>query len=378
VDALTNDLCEDGINAQPYHAGLSSEKRRSTQEAFDKEECDVVVATIAFGMGIDRSNVRYVLHTAMPKSVEHYQQETGRAGRDGLEAECVLLHSGADVLTWKSILEKSASEPGIEDTFLPNAIKHLNDMDRYCRGGVCRHRALVQYFGQEYISPECGACDICLGDAESVPDAQVVAQKILSCVARIHERFGIGHTVAVLRGERSENVQRHGHEKLSTFGLLSRSTIAAIREWIYQLIGQQVLRQEDITLPNGKCVPILRLTDASWEVMRGTRAIRLVQPVRRRRNDKPRRSRTDTISWEGVDRDLFDALRNLRRRLAEERNWQPYMVFSDATLREMARRRPSTLEELREVYGVGASKLRDFGSDFLQIILDTGSAAGED
>src|SRR5262249_2516360 len=156
-----------------------------------QEKCDLIVATVAFGMGIDRSNVRFVLHAAMPKSLEHYQQETGRAGRDGLEAECVLLYSGADTAGWRQILEKSAREPGVEPPFLPGALQPLEDMDRYCRGAVCRHRALVEYFGQAYDAPNCRACDLCLGDTEEVPDALVVAQKILSCVARVKEGFGI-------------------------------------------------------------------------------------------------------------------------------------------------------------------------------------------
>ena len=370
VDDLAAALARYGHRAQPYHAGMTSDQRRATQEAFAREECDVVVATVAFGMGIDRSNVRYVLHTTMPKSVEHYQQETGRAGRDGLEAECVLLHSGADFLSWKSILEKSAAEPGVDPAFLTGALQHLEDMDRYCRGAVCRHRALAQYFGQNYPAENCGACDICLGDAEAVPDAVTVAQKILSCVARVKECFGIGHVVAVLRGENTEGVRKWGHEQLTTFGLLRDCSKADVRDWIYQLIGQGVLWQEEKPLPSGEKIPILRLNQASWEVMKKERTVRLMQPVRRKKGERPEKSQADTVSWEGVDRELFEVLRGLRRRLAEARQWQPYMVFSDSTLRELARRRPSSPERMRLVYGVGATKLRDFGADFLQAIRD--------
>src|SRR5439155_6964987 len=259
VDALAADLRQKGYNVRAYHAGLPPEERKAAQDAFAQEKCDVVVATIAFGMGIDRSNVRYVLHTAMPKSLEHYQQETGRAGRDGLEAECVLLHSGGDFLTWRSILEKSASDPGVDPSFLPGALKHVEDMDRYCRGAVCRHRALVQYFGQGYEPELCSACDICLGDAEQVADAAIVAQKILSCVARVKERFGIGHVVSVLRGEDTEGVRKWGHEKLSTYGLLPDCHKADVRDWIYQLMGQGVLVQQ------GDPYPVLSLNPASWE-----------------------------------------------------------------------------------------------------------------
>src|SRR5262249_42518001 len=161
-----------------------------------------------------------VLHTALPKSLEHYQQETGRAGRDGLEAECVLLYSGADVVTFRAILEKSAAENAVDPSFLPSAIKHLEDMDRYSRGAICRPKALVQYFGQDYPTDLCNACDLCLGDTEEVANALVVAQKILSCVARVKENFGITHVVAVLRGENTDNVRKWKHEQLTTYGLL--------------------------------------------------------------------------------------------------------------------------------------------------------------
>jgi ATP-dependent DNA helicase RecQ len=370
VDGLGAELQALGINAQPYHAGLSTEQRRATQEAFANEKCDIVVATVAFGMGIDRSNVRYVLHTTMPKSVEHYQQETGRAGRDSLEAECVLLFSGRDFMSWKSILEKSASEPGVDSSFLPNALKHLKDLENYCRSSVCRHRALVQYFGQQYSAATCGACDICLGDAESVPDALTVAQKILSCVARVGERFGVAHVVAVLQGENTEGVRRRGHEKLSTYGLLRDWTSADVRDWIYQLVGQQVLRQEEVLLASGARAAILKLNEASWEVMRAQRSVRLIQPRRRQKGEAPAKSKAHAVSWEGVDRELFEKLRELRRKVAGELLWQPYLVFSDATLRELARCRPSTLEKMRLVYGVGEQKLRDFGPRFLTAITE--------
>ena len=359
VDELAADLHKRGYKAMPYHAGMSAEMRKATQEAFTSGACDIVVATIAFGMGIDRSNIRFVLHTAMPKSVEHYQQETGRAGRDGLEAECVLLHSGADYLSWKSIITKSAAESGVDPAFLPSALKHLEDMDRYCRGAVCRHQALVQYFGQTYEDGSCAACDLCLDDVQQVADAPIVAQKILSCVARMQERFGIGQVVNVLHGDLSDSIRQRGHDKLSTFGLLGEHSKRDIRDWIYQLIGQKVLLQE------GDEYPVLRLNPASWEVLRGQRTVRLLQPVRRK---KVKESRGQVVSWEGVDRDLFESLRTLRSRLAKERGVPPYIIFGDATLRELARRRPTSLEGMRQTHGVGDVKLQDYGSQFLQVI----------
>jgi ATP-dependent DNA helicase RecQ len=370
VDYLSAALQKRGVNALPYHAGLSPEERSATQEAFRSERCDIVVATVAFGMGIDRSNVRFVLHTAMPKSLEHYQQETGRAGRDGLEAECVMLYSGGDLLTFKSILEKSAAEPGVEDSFLPGALKHLDDMDRYCRGAVCRHKQLVQYFGQTYAGENCGACDLCLGDTEDVPEADVVAKKILSCVARVKGSFGIGHITSILRGEDTDNVRKRGHDKLTTYGLLKGHGKPDLRDWVYQLIGQGVLLQE------GDEYPVLKLNDASWEVMRGQRTVRLIQAVRRKKGEKPQKSKAAEVSWEGVDSGLFEALRALRREIAGERQVPPYVIFSDATLRELARARPSTPERMRAVYGVGDTKLRDFGPRFLDLMREYAGAHG--
>ena len=369
VDDLTAKLRERKVNAMPYHAGLTSSERQATQEEFAAERCDVVVATIAFGMGIDRSNVRFVLHTAMPKSLEHYQQETGRAGRDSLPAECVLLYSGGDVVTMKAIIEKSAAD-ALDRSFLPGVLRHLDDIDRYARGAVCRHKALVEYFGQSYSAPTCGACDLCLGDSEELPEAPVVAQKILSCVARVKEGFGIGQVLAILRGKNTDNVRRRGHEKLSTFGLLAEHTDHDVRDWIYQLIGQEVLIQTEDEYPK------LRLNPGSWEVMRGQRSVRLVRLVRRKKGEKPDRSLLDASSWQGVDQTLFEALRTLRRNLASERQVPPYVIFSDATLRELARIRPTTLEKMRTIYGVGEMKLRDFGPAFLTAIVEHCEAGG--
>jgi ATP-dependent DNA helicase RecQ len=361
VDELAASLRKHGVKAVAYHAGLGQDDRRQAQEAFIDEKCDVVVATVAFGMGIDRSNIRFVMHARMPKSIEHYQQETGRAGRDGLDAECVLLYSGGDTFQWRSLTEKSAQEAGASPDFVASALQHLDHMDRYCRGAVCRHRALVEYFGQAYDPGACGgACDVCLGDTEPVQDALVVAQKILSCVARVNQSFGIGQVSSVLRGEDTENVRRRGHDKLSTYGLLREHGKAAIRDFIYQLIGQGVLLQV------GDEYPVLKLNFGSWEVMRGQRTVRLLQLARKERVEQ--RARVEGVSWEGVDRELFEVLRALRRRLAGERGWPPYRVFGDVTLRELARVRPSTLDRMRFVTGIGDAKLRDFGQAFFDAI----------
>jgi ATP-dependent DNA helicase RecQ len=338
VDELAASLRKRGYDARPYHAGLTKEERSETQEAFANETCDIVVATVAFGMGIDRSNIRFVLHTGLPKSIEHYQQETGRAGRDGLEADCVLLYSGADVLVWKSVMED---------------IRQTQEMDRYARGAVCRHRALVSYFGEEYATPNCNACDLCLGDVEVVEDAKTVAQKILSCVVRVEQRFGIGHVISVLRGENTERVRSLGHDRLSTYGLL-KHTQNELRDWIYQLIGQGLLAQE------GDQYPILRLTEKSRGVLRGEEGVRLVQIVRKKKKKKE-------VS-EDYDHSLFEELRKFRREIASSRGVPPYIILGDRSLREIASVRPQTLEELRDIYGIGDKKLADLGEKLLALV----------
>ncbi len=369
VDSTASALKAAGYRAVPYHAGMSADERRRSHEEFSAEEADVVVATIAFGMGIDRSNVRFVVHAAMPKSLEHYQQETGRAGRDGLPSECVLFYTGADVLTLKSISEKSSAEAGADPAFLASTLKHIEEMARYCRGAVCRHKQLVNYFGQEFEKENCGACDLCLGDTDEVPDATVVAQKVLSCVARVKEGFGIAHVVEVLRGADTAAVRGRGHDKLSTHGILRDVHKADLRDWIYQLIGQEVLHQAE-----GE-YPILKLNAASWAVMKGERQVRLIKLAR-----KGRRGKGDTgqgtrdtgrepgVLPEGADADLFETLRQLRRQTAARLGVPPYQVFPDTVLAEFSRGRPTTPAAMRRVSGVGEKKLAEFGPAFLNAI----------
>ncbi|HEY2828861.1 MAG TPA: DNA helicase RecQ [Thermoanaerobaculia bacterium] len=347
VDELATQLAKRGWNARAYHAGMAAEERHAAQDAFAKEQCDVVVATVAFGMGIDRSNVRFVLHTAMPKSIEHYQQETGRAGRDGLEAECVLLYSAADAMTWRSMLS------GEHET------KLLNDLDRYLSGTMCRHRALVEYFGQKYPTESCSACDICLGETEDVSEGTVVAQKILSCVFRLNQSWGVGHVISVLRGENTEKVRDRGHVSLSTFAILKGCSRNELRDLIWQLIGQGFLEQTSDEFP------ILRLTQRSRAVLRNEEEVRLRQPIA----TKKQRSARLPVSFDGpVDAALFQTLREWRRSEAGERGVPPYIIFSDRTLREIARAKPATLTQLREVYGVGDAKLEAFGSAVLAVL----------
>ncbi|MBY0547298.1 MAG: DNA helicase RecQ [Candidatus Obscuribacterales bacterium] len=375
VDELSALLRKNGVHALGYHAGMTQDQRRSAQEAFSSEQCDLIVATVAFGMGIDRSNVRFVLHTGMPKSLEHYQQETGRAGRDGLEAECTLLYSGSDVLLWKSIMDKSSQDQNADPAFLEHALQHLNEMSKYCRGATCRHRGLVEYFGQKFKDGECGACDICLGETVNVEDADTIAQKILSCVARVKAPFGAGHIVSVLRGENTEGVRKWKHEELSTYGLLKQCDKSDIRDWIDQLVGQGALTHEEKILDSGIRVPVVRLNAESWKVMRKETSIRLLRPMRRGKNEKAPRE-TYSLPLSDDEKDLFEELRALRRLIAQERRCQPYLVFNDATLRELARIRPSKLENMVRVHGIGQTKLQEFGSRFLKLLVEHSRSYG--
>jgi len=365
VDEMTSALTSVGYRAVPYHAGMSPEARRKSQESFAAEEADIVVATVAFGMGIDRSNVRYVIHAAMPKTIEHYQQETGRAGRDGLPSECVLLYSGADFLTFKSIIEKSAEEAQAAPEFVATSVKHLEEMARYCRGAACRHKALVQYFGQSYDIENCAACDVCLGDTQEVPDAITIAKKILSCVARVKEGYGTAHVIDVLRGANSAAIRSRGHDQLTTYGILKEIPKTDLRDWIYQLIGQNVLVQ------SGDDYPILKLNAASWAVMGDKQTVRLIQLKRGRggKADKTDASQPRVVTLPPTaDPELFEVLRQLRRQQASQAGVKPEMVFSDNVLAELARGRPTTEEALRRVSGVGDYRLQAFGAAFLEAI----------
>ena len=358
VEDLAAWLTTTGVRARPYHAGMADGDRHANQDAFLNEDADVIVATVAFGMGIDRSDVRFVIHAGAPQSLEHYQQESGRAGRDGLDAECVLIFSAGDIVKWRSILESNGELSEAKQAL-------LRDIERYAASVGCRHRRLLRYFGEEYAKDDCGACDYCLGELESVPDAVTLARKILSAVARVGQRFGAAHVTNVLRGADSDPVRARGHEQLSVFGLLRDASVAEVRGYIDQLIGEGLLRQ------TGDQYPTLQLTPEGMALMRDASArpdFELARQRRPRKDKPPTRSRVEVESWEGVDRDLFERLRALRLQIARERGVPSYVIFHDTTLRELARARPATQEALRHIHGIGAQKAEQWGALLLQEI----------
>jgi ATP-dependent DNA helicase RecQ len=357
TEALATWLSTIGVTALPYHAGMPDADRARNQEAFLSERVEVIVATVAFGMGIDRSDVRFVVHAGAPRSLEHYQQESGRAGRDGLEAECLLIYSTADFQKWRVMLEQNGE--------LTDGTRHLlRQMESYATGVGCRHRYLSEYFGDRYDKGACASCDYCLDELESVADPIVVARKILSCVARVGQRFGASHVAAVLRGSLSEAVRARGHDQLSTFGLFAETSSTEVRGYIEQLSARGLLVQ------TADAFPVLMLTPKGTDLLRNEHSCPDLTLARQRppRRDGPRTSRIEAESWQDVDRDLFERLRAVRLRIARSRGVPPYVIFHDATLREMARLRPMSLDALLAVRGVGARKADDLGEAFLEAI----------
>ncbi|MCH7704812.1 MAG: RecQ family ATP-dependent DNA helicase [Planctomycetes bacterium] len=362
TEAMADTLRNARIDARAYHAGLSAAERGRTQDAFARESLNVVTATVAFGMGIDRSNVRCVIHATMPKSIEHYQQETGRAGRDGLEAECVLFYSAADVMRWQSLIARGADGSDESERTIAAQTTLIEEMRRYCTVPKCRHRLLSEHFGQAYPRDDCEACNICLGETEGMEEATETAQKIISSVARVERisgmNFGVGHAVDVLLGADTELIRRRGHDQVSTYGILQGTPKKTLMNWVYQLLDQGLLERTVGTHP------VLLLNDLSWEVMRGERTVHLIRTAAR----PVKKTRGAAVSWEGVDRGLFDHLRSVRRELADRDGVPAFVIFGDRTLRELARRRPTSAATFRTVQGIVDAKLTKFGDRFLREI----------
>ncbi|HOW88878.1 MAG TPA: RecQ family ATP-dependent DNA helicase [Elusimicrobiales bacterium] len=380
VERLAQKLGDDGVSAAPYHAGLGAEERRAAQENFVNERVDVIVATIAFGMGIDRSNVRYVVHANAPRSVEHYQQESGRAGRDGLPAECSLFFSASDLAKHRWLAGKGAPPPPERARALE---KQLRDIGRYAVSPVCRHRLLAEHFGAPYPAdggPEgnCGACDVCLGETRGLPEeeAMLTAKKILSAAWRSGGRYGVGYVIDLLLGRASARMSANGHDKLQVFGLLRESGEPALRSWIDQLIVQDLLEVSEEGI-----YPLLRITERGRALCGGEGTVRLGLPAAARSAGGKKKTAAKALRRAGAaslspeDRALFERLRALRRAIADKAGVPPYVVFHDSVLMEMASSRPLTLGELGGIKGVGSGKLERYGRAFLDAVKE--GASGE-
>jgi len=355
TERIAAGLNRKGVQAAHYHAGMQAEDRRRVQEAFVAERLDVVVATVAFGMGIDRSNVRFVVHAGLPRSIEHYQQESGRAGRDGLPAECVLLASSADLVLHRKLAMKDQPDPERIRTL----DAHLRDIGRFAVSPICRHQLLCQHFGQERLSSEhgCNACDVCLGETAALPadEALLTAQKILSGVWRCQQRFGIRHVCDVLQGRDTEKIRRLRHDQLSVHGIL-RVDDANLRTWCDQLMvqGHLLISEQD-------GFPLAQLTNSGVSLCKGQGTVRLSRPIATKKSKRPA---AEVPGWVGVDQSCFERLRGLRRLIADAIGKPPYVVFADSTLRDLARLRPGNDNEMRGVKGVGEQKLQRYGEAF--------------
>ncbi len=354
TEQMADKLKAKGINALPYHAGLEKNNRARNQHEFINGNARIIVATIAFGMGIDKPDVRFVMHADLPRNLEAYYQETGRAGRDGLEADCILFFSHAD----RAKIERFIKEkPNEQERKL--AYQLLQKMVNYAYTTDCRCQKLLAYFGEQ-SDGNCGHCDNCRLPPKIV-DATEDARKLLSTVTRTGQRFGILHVIDVLRGAQTQRIERNRHHELSVFGIGGNQTAPHWRR-----LAEKLIYDKQLAVTNDE-YPTVYLTADSKAVLQGKVNIAITVP-RVIEKIKPARPKTTEEDLLPVDRDLFDALRALRRRLAGQQNVPPYVVFTDASLRDMARRRPTSPEQFTEITGVGSHKLKRYGQQFMQVI----------